>query len=309
MVSAPAIRTRDLTKYYGTTRGVEGVEMDVAPGSIVGFLGPNGSGKTTVLRMLVGLISPTRGCAEVFGADVATSPPSVRSALGYLPGTLGLYGKMTAREYFAFLSRMRRVDCHGPAEELCGRLSLDPGLRIDDMSKGTRQKVGVVQAFMHSPRVVVLDEPTSGLDPLVQHEFDGLLREACSRGTAVLLSSHVLSEVERLADRVAILDSGRLVALEDVANLPGRSVRTVVLEFATDADPGLLSSVPGFAITRCEGRHITGTVAGTQRPLLEAALRGDLVAVVSPERSLDELFRVLVGNQRSRSVPARAGDS
>lgn len=308
MVSAPAIRTRDLTKYYGTVRGVDGVDLDVAPGSIVGFLGPNGSGKTTVLRMLVGLITPTRGSAEILGADVATSPPSVRSSLGYLPGTLGLYGKMTAREYFAFLSRMRRVDCRGTADALCERLSLDPCLRISEMSKGTRQKVGVVQAFMHSPMVVVLDEPTSGLDPLVQHEFDRVIREACSRGSAVLLSSHVLGEVERLADRVAILDSGRLVALDDVADLPGRSVRTVVLEFATDADPGLLSRVPGFALTACDGRRITGTVTGSQRPLLEAALRGDLVAVASPERSLDELFRGLVGNKQGRPLSWHEGN-
>ena len=309
MASAPAIRTRDLTKYYGTVRGVEGVDLEVAPGSIVGFLGPNGSGKTTVIRMLVGLISPTRGSAEILGSDVATSRPSVRAPLGYLPGTLGLYGKMTAREYFSFLSRMRRVDCSAAADALCGRLSLDPDLRISDMSKGTRQKVGVVQAFMHSPTVVVLDEPTSGLDPLVQHEFDSVLRDACARGTAVLLSSHVLSEVERLADRVAILDSGRLVALDDVSALPGRSVRTVVLEFATDADPSLLSRVPGFALTACEGRRITGTVAGSQRPLLEAALRGDLVAVVSPERSLDELFRGLVGNRQARPASMHEGNA
>jgi ABC-2 type transport system ATP-binding protein len=301
MVSAPAIRTCSLTKWYGRSLGVDSVSFDVQPGETVGFLGPNGSGKTTVMRMLMGLISPSTGNAEIFGADVATSRSTVRAAIGYLPGTLGLYGTMTARQYFSFLGRMRRADCMARADSLSARLALDTGTRISDMSKGTRQKVGVVQAFMHSPRVLVLDEPTSGLDPLVQHEFDGILREACAEGAAVLLSSHVLAEVERLAHRVAILDAGRLVAFDDVANLPGRASRMVTLEFDGPADPARLAGVPGFTLLSCSGRHITGTVTGSQRPMLEAALRGGLVTVTSPERPLDELFRGLVGRGGLRS--------
>jgi len=301
MVSAPAIRTCSLTKWYGQSLGVDSVSFEVQPGEVVGFLGPNGSGKTTVMRMLMGLISPSTGNAEIFGADVATSRSSVRAAIGYLPGTLGLYGTMTARQYFLFLGRMRRADCMARAEALSDRLALDTGARINDMSKGTRQKVGVVQAFMHSPRVLVLDEPTSGLDPLVQHEFDSILHEACAEGAAVLLSSHVLAEVERLAQRVAILDAGRLVAFDDVANLPGRASRMVTLEFEGPADPTHLAGVPGFRLLSCSGRQITGTVTGSQRPMLEAALRGGLVTVTSPERPLDELFRGLVGRGGTRS--------
>lgn len=294
----PPIRTERLTKYYGPHLGVTDVDFDVGEGEVVGFLGPNGSGKTTVLRMLVGLISISRGRAWLFGRDVATAGPSVRADVGYLPGVLGLYEHMTALDYFTFLATMRRVDCLDRALEVAERLALDPGVRIGSMSKGTRQKVGVVQAFMHSPRLLILDEPTSGLDPLVQHEFDALLAETRDRGAAVLLSSHVMSEVERLASKVAILDAGRLVAFDHVAHLPGRASRTVVLEFAGPADPSVVARVAGFDLTTCEGRRIVGTMTGPQRPLLEAALAADLVAVQSPEPSLDELFRGLVGNGR-----------
>ena len=294
-----SIRTEGLTKYYGRHLGVEDVTFEVNSGEVVGFLGPNGSGKTTVLRMIVGLLSITRGRALLMGRDVALTGPPVRAELGYLPGTLGLYDKMTAGEYFGFLSRMRRLDCRAAAHALCDRLALDPTVRIGSMSKGTRQKVGVVQAFMHAPRLLILDEPTSGLDPLVQHEFETLLRETRERGAAVLLSSHVMSEVERLASRVAILDAGHLVAFDHVEHLPGRTHRPIVLEFEGSADPSTVAGVAGFTLTSCEGRLLCGSMVGSQRPLLEAALRADLVAVKSPEPSLDELFRGLVGSDRT----------
>ena len=296
MVCAPAIRTRSLTKYYGRTLGVDSVSLEVRPGEIVGFLGPNGSGKTTVIRMLMGLIKPTSGHSEIFGLDSAKSPPSARSSVGYLPGSLGLYDAMTAQDYFQFMARMRRVDCRKTCASLVDRLSFDPNVRIGTMSKGTRQKVGVVQAFMHSPNALVLDEPTSGLDPLVQHEFEGILREACRNGTAVLLSSHVLADVERVADRVAILDRGRLVAFDDVGRLPGRDTRMVTLEFAAAPEPGLLSHLPGFETLACEGRLVTGISTGSQAELLETALRNGLAMVTSRERPLEDLFRGLVGH-------------
>ena len=294
----PPIRTENLTKFYGDHLGVSDVTFDVGEGEVVGFLGPNGSGKTTVLRMLVGLISITRGHAWLFGHDIAASKPSIRADIGYLPGVLGLYDHMSASDYFAFIARMRGLDCRDRAHALSERLALDETARIGSMSKGTRQKVGVVQAFMHTPRLLILDEPTSGLDPLVQHEFDTLLAETRDRGAAVLLSSHVMSEVERLATKVAILDAGRLVAFDHVEHLPGHARRTVVLEFETAPDPTLFAHVPGFTLTACEGHRIIGTMTGSQRPRLEIAVRSNLVAVQSPEPSLDELFRGLVGNGR-----------
>ena len=291
----PAVQLQGLTKFYGDSLGVEEITFQVQPGEIVGFLGPNGSGKTTVLRMLVGLISVTRGSALIFGEDVATAGPGLRARVGYLPGTLSLYGHMTARDYLGFLSRMRRLDCAPRIEELSRRFALDLDRRIDDMSKGNKQKVGVIQAFMHSPDLLLLDEPTSGLDPIVQREFDDVLGEARDRGAAVLLSSHVMSEVERLATKVAILDAGHLVAFDHVEHLPGRTHRPIVLEFEGSADPSTVAGVPGFTLTSCDGRLLSGSMVGSQRPLLEAALRADLVAVKSPEPSLDELFRGLIG--------------
>ena len=293
------IRTENLTKNYGTKRGVRDVSFSVAPGEVVGFLGPNGSGKTTVLRMLVGLISMSGGRAEIFGHDVRTSRPSLRADVGYLPGTLGLYESMTATEYFAFHARLRRRDCSAAWRTLCERLDLDPGTRIHSMSKGTRQKVGVVQAFMHSPRLLILDEPTSGLDPLVQHAFDDLLNETRATGTSVLLSSHVLSEVQRLASKVAILNEGELVAFDRVDRLPGRESRHVVLEFESDTDPTFLRSAPGFTLTRHDGRFVEGVSTGSQRDILETSLRHGLVRVHSPEPSLDELFRSIVSHEQA----------
>ena len=294
MSDVPAIRAIDLTKFYGRRRGVEGVTFAVQPGEVVGFLGPNGSGKTTVLRMLMGLISITRGTAELFGRSVADADPSVRRDIGYLPGTLGVYDKMTAREYFRFLARIRGRDCTASFESLSERLSLDPSLHIGSMSKGTKQKVGVIQAFMHSPRLLILDEPTSGLDPLIQHEFDDLLAETREQGTAVLLSSHILSEVERLASRVAILNNGTLIVFDDVEALPGHETHSIVLEFASPVDSSRFAHVSGFTMTSCDENRLEGTMTGSQRPLLETALQEDLVAVQSPEPSLDELFRQLV---------------
>ena len=297
--NTPAARVAQLTKRYGSLVGVEDVSFEVNPGEVLGFLGPNGSGKTTVIRVLAGLLSPTSGTAELFGQDVTTAPPSVRSRLGYLPGSLSLYGHMTAGEHLRFLARMRGTDCTGRIAGLAERLGLDLARRVDDMSKGNKQKVGVVQAFMHDPDLLIMDEPTSGLDPLVQREFDDMLSEATARGAAVLLSSHVMGEVERLASRVAIINKGRLVAFDDVRVLRDRLTHSVTLEFATPVDTGRLTRVPGFLITGSSGNRVTGTVRGPQTELLRMALGMGLVSVHSPEPSLDDLFISLVNGEKT----------
>lgn len=290
----PAVQLQGLTKFYGDSLGVEDITFQVQPGEIVGFLGPNGSGKTTVLRMLVGLLSVTRGSARIFGEDITTAGPGLRARVGYLPGTLSLYEHMTAREYLGFLAGMRGRDCSARTVDLAGRLNLDLGRRIEDMSKGNKQKVGVIQAFMHDPDLLLLDEPTSGLDPIVQREFDDILDEARSRGAAVLLSSHVMSEVERLATHVAIINKGRLVVFDYVEALRERTVRRVILEFATDEDASRFVPVNGFVLESREGRHVAGSMPGSQHDLLVSALKQNLVTVHSPEPSLDDLFVGLV---------------
>lgn len=296
----PAVQLLGLTKYYGGTLGVEDITFRVSQGEIVGFLGPNGSGKTTVLRMLAGLLSITRGSAKVFGEDVTAAGPGLRSRMGYLPGTLSLYGHMSARDYLAFLAAMRRKDCAARVTELARRLDLDLGKRIDGMSKGNKQKVGVIQAFMHDPDLLLLDEPTSGLDPIVQREFDDILDETRDRGAAVLLSSHVMSEVERLATHVAIINKGRLVVFDRVDTLRERTVRRVILEFATDADAAAFRPADGYAVESRSGRHVTGSITGSQHDLLLSALQQNLVTVHSPEPSLDDLFVGLVNSGGTR---------
>jgi ABC-2 type transport system ATP-binding protein len=302
MSNETIVEAIDLTKFYGKRCGVEGITFRVQPGEVVGFLGPNGSGKTTVLRMLMGLISITRGQALLFGKDITTSSPSLRAEVGYLPGTLGLYEHLSAGAYFDFISHLRRRDCSVVVRQLCDRFSLDPALRIKTMSKGTKQKVGLIQAFMHQPQLLILDEPTSGLDPLVQHEFEHLLTETRSRGASVLLSSHILSEVEKLAGRVVILHHGQLLACESVDSLPGRQQRVVELEFNSPVDAVPFQNIDGFTLTSRNSTRVSGVTSGSQRALLETALQQDFSFMRSPDPSLDDLFRSLVESSNNRKT-------
>lgn len=303
MSNRPAISLRNLTKFYGKQRGIEGLTFDVAPGEAFGFLGPNGAGKTTAIRVLLGLLRPTSGEALVLGAH-AWSDHRVRSRVGYLPGSLAVYTSMSVHAYLSLMMRMRNIDCSADASALCERLALDPTRRIHDLSKGNRQKVGVVQAFMHSPDVLILDEPTSGLDPLVQREFEELLREHRNRGAAVLLSSHVLSEVEHLAEQVAIIDRGRLVVVEHIRDLKARAVRTLDLEFASAVDPGLFAQLPGVSDAESHGSTVTCTMTGSEAEVLRAALEHGLISVSSHEPSLEDIFLALIDGGENHAAAA-----
>lgn len=305
MSAQPAISLRGLTKFYGRQRGIEGLTFDVAPGEAFGFLGPNGAGKTTAIRVLLGLLRPTSGNALVLGADAWTDC-RIRSRVGYLPGSLALYKSMTVHAYLTFMMRMRDADCSVEAASLCERLALDPSRRIHDLSKGNRQKVGVVQAFMHSPDVLILDEPTSGLDPLVQRGFEEILREHRSRGAAVLLSSHVLSEVEHLAEQVAIIDHGRLVVVEHIRDLKARAVRTLDLDFGTPVDHRLFAVLPGVSEAVAHGTSITCTMSGSEAAVLRVALEQGLISVSSHEPSLESIFLALIDGGEGHDIPTSA---
>jgi len=296
--TGPAIELRGLTKFYGRTIGVEAVTFSVAHGEVTGFLGPNGSGKTTVLRMLVGLISITRGSARVLGLDVAAHGTEIRRSLGYLPGTLAMHKNLSVREYLAFLSDIRGGGHEPHAHELAERLGLRLDTAISGLSKGTKQKVGVVQAFMHQPRVLLLDEPTSGLDPLVQHVFEAILAEARDSGAAVLLSSHVMSEVDQLASHVAVLDRGRLVAMDEVNALKARMTHVLIFEFDHEVDPTPFTDCEGVVHVEARGRRVECTVAGSQAAVLALAARTGAVGVVSSDPDLEDVFLSLTGNGR-----------
>ena len=294
MSNKPAISLHNLTKSYGKSRGVENISFDVMPGEVFGFLGPNGAGKTTAIRTLVGLINATSGSAEILGQNALESTVGLRAQIGYLPGVLSIYKGFTAWQYLQFIAKMRGVNCDAKINEYAKRLNLDLHKHISDLSKGNRQKVGVIQAFMHQPAVLFLDEPTSGLDPIVQREFEEILDEAKARGAAVMLSSHVLSEVEHLADRVAIINEGKLIVVEKISVLKEKAPRTIDLYFKKEISASIFSNVQGIKDLQIKGSRASCTVIGSEAELLATALANGLDSVRTHEPTLDEIFLSLV---------------
>ena len=246
----PAISTEGLTKFYGSQRGIEDVTMAVEEGEVFGFLGPNGAGKTTTIRTLLDLLHPTRGSARIFGLDSRRESVAVRARIGNLPGDFG-YGKLaTGREAVSLLARLRGVEDLGRVDSLAARFRADLERPLGQLSRGNRQKVGLILALFHQPDLLILDEPTSGLDPLMQEEFLTLVGEERERGCAVFLSSHELDEVERVCDRVGMIRDGKLIAVERVADLLARTPRPASVEFGERIDPAELRPVRASATSR-----------------------------------------------------------
>jgi ABC-2 type transport system ATP-binding protein len=289
-MAAPAIQAEGLTKSYGSSRGVVDLTFEVERGEVFGYLGPNGAGKTTTIRLLLDLIRPTRGRAVVLGLDARRESVEVRRHVGYVPGELALYPRLTGREHLSFYAGLRGgVDPRG-VNDLVERLDLDLDRPVADLSKGNRQKVALVQALMHRPELLVLDEPTSGIDPLVQQEFYRLVRERTAAGGTVLLSSHVLSEVEHVADRVAIVREGRLVVVEDVAGLKARAVRRLVVHFAAPVAAEPFASLSGVRSVEADATALRFEVEGSLDTLVKAIAAHEVVDIVSHEPDLEEIF-------------------
>lgn len=261
MQNKPVIELNRLTKRYGDVVGIDGLTFSINEGEIFGLLGPNGAGKTTTVRLLLDFIRPSSGSATVFGMHPRRDGLKIRSRVGYLPGDFVTYNYMTAdgvAEYFANLRGSPR-DRFG---EICERFGLDPTRKIRELSKGNRQKVGLVQAFMNDPDLLILDEPTSGLDPFLQKEFQELILEERDAGKTVLLSSHVLSEVEATADRVCIIRDGNSVALDTVDNLTALNTWEVEIDFADDPLVDEFDRLPGVDVVSAESRHLKLHVGG-----------------------------------------------
>ena len=284
-----ALSTRGLTKFYGGQRGIEDLDLEVLPEEVFGFLGPNGAGKTTTIRMLLGLIRPTRGEAEILGTPLEYGATGRRAEIGYLPGDLALYERMTGEQLLSYVARLRGDVDAARYRLLAERLGLDLSRRVHDLSRGNRQKIGVVQAFMHWPRLLVLDEPTSGLDPLVQLEFQHLVREAVDFGASVFLSSHVLTEVEQLADRVAIVDDGRLVVVDTVDGLREKATKRVELDFP-GIPPAELLGATGVRDMEVRGDTAVCTVAGPVGPLMAVAVGHGVIDVHTHDPDLEDAF-------------------
>lgn len=296
--NTPTVSLQGLTKFYGPSLGVEDITFDAHPGQVLGLLGPNGSGKTTILRMVLGLLKITRGSAHVFGIDVTTASPHWRQRVGYLPGELSLYENLTVQEYLDYFQALRGGNYRSRIAALCEQLGLNPTKDIADLSKGTKQKVAVVQAFMHEPELLILDEPTSGLDPIIQHEFEGIIEAERQRGTTVILSSHVMSEVERLADRVAIITKGHLAVVQSIAGLKERVTRAIEMEFPEPRDPMEFTGLEGVTSVRVHRNTVTCQVVGSENTLLGRAVNLGVTNIRTHDPSLDDIFLEIVENNR-----------
>lgn len=273
---------------------VDDVSFEVSHGEVVGFLGPNGAGKTTAMRMIMGLLRPTSGTAEIVGHRSRPRASARYGRVGYLPGVLEMPPAWTGGQYVRFVSQVRRRDCGRRATALADRLGLDLGRRIGELSKGNRQKLGIVQALMHEPEVLILDEPTAGLDPLAQREVERLLGEARSNGAAVLLSSHVMSEVENVADRVTIINGGRLALMESIGTLKERAVRRIDLTFEHPVDARRFTSIESVVSAEALGNRVLCTVSGSENALLALAVELGVMSVTSLEPRLEDIFLALV---------------
>ncbi|MGH2477157.1 MAG: ABC transporter ATP-binding protein [Candidatus Limnocylindrales bacterium] len=289
------IETERLTKSYGVHRGIVELDLAVAEGEIFGFLGPNGAGKTTTMRVLLDLIRPTSGRAQVFGIDTTRDPVAIHRRLGYLPGEFDLYDRLTGADTIAYFANLRGGVDAGYVSSLVERLDLDPSRRFREYSKGNKQKVGLVIALQHRPDLLILDEPTAGLDPLIQQTFFEIVREAKREGRSVFLSSHIIDEVDRTCDRVAIIREGRLVQVDRIEAIRRLAFHHVELTFARPVSSAIFSELDGVSDVTAQDSVLRMRVAGPIGGVLAAAAPHGIVDVVSREPNLEDVFLAQYG--------------
>ncbi|MBI3751142.1 MAG: ABC transporter ATP-binding protein [Chloroflexi bacterium] len=289
------IQTEKLTKSYGPQRGIIEVDLEVRPGEVFGFLGPNGAGKTTTIRTLLDLIRPTSGRARVFGIESTADPVAIHKRVGYIPGEFTLYDRLTGGQTLDYFANLRGGVDKAYQGQLIERFDIDPKRRFKEYSKGNKQKIGLVIALQHKPELLVLDEPTSGLDPLVQQSFYQLVREARLEGRTVFLSSHILSEVERTADRVGIIRDGRMVKVDSVEGLRDLAHHQVELRFAGVVPLAAFDTLPGVTDVVGDDHTLRMRVSGAIAPVVRAAAQYELLDFVSREPTLEETFLAQYG--------------
>jgi ABC-2 type transport system ATP-binding protein len=305
-----AVEADGLTKYYGTRRGLVDLTLSVPAGEVFGYLGPNGAGKTTTIRLLLDFIRPTRGGVRVLGVPPrGAAGVAARRRVGYLPGELSFDGRDRAADLLRFLADARGGVAWRRVTELADRFELDLRRRLPELSRGNKQKVGLVQAFMHEPELLVLDEPTAGLDPLMQQEFLDLVRESRAAGQTVFMSSHVLAEVQHVADRVGIVRAGTLVTVERVESLGKRAKRHVEIHFDGSVPAEDFAGLPGVHDLKVDGAILRCTVDGMLDPLVKAAARHTVADLISTEPDLEETFLSYYYPSESDSDPSESSES
>jgi len=286
-----AIQTQNLTKYYGEFAALTDLSLEVQPGEVYGFLGPNGAGKTTLIRTILDEIRPSLGRCWILGKDCRQESLKIRSEIGYLPADLALYPRLTGHELLEFFANLRGYVDWGHVLELSERLGADLAKRVGDLSTGNRQKIGLIQAFMSRPRLLIMDEPSAGLDPLVQRELQSMMRETAMQGNTVFLSSHTLSEVQRVADRVGIIRNGQMVAVEPLDALRARALRRIEIDFSDPIDPNVVRALPGVRdLVATRFRAVFGFAGDMGELLRSLSTTYNIAELETREADLDEVF-------------------
>ncbi|MBO8156065.1 MAG: ABC transporter ATP-binding protein [Bacillaceae bacterium] len=283
------IEINGLTKHYGKARGIEDVTFSVKEGEIFGFIGPNGAGKSTTIRTLLSLIYPTGGSATILGMDMIKDAPEIKKQVGYLPSEVFYYDNMKVIDLLNYSASFYKKDCSSRIKELAERLDLDLNKKIEDLSFGNKKKVGIVQGLLHSPKLIILDEPTSGLDPLMQQTFFDLLKEENEKGVTILFSSHILSEVQKLCDRVAIIKDGKIVKVEKISTLRENNYKKFHIETKTPADQEMFN-FEGIKDLEMEGNSIRFLFKGDLNPIMGRIAELDIGNVWIEEPDLEEIF-------------------
>lgn len=285
----PIIEFNHLTKSYGEARGIHDLTFQVEEGEIFGFIGPNGAGKSTTIRTMLGLIYPTSGSAKIFGKDCVQHGPEIKRHIGYLPSEVFYYDNMRVKDLLHYSASFYKKDCRKRMTELAEVLELDMSKRIDDLSLGNKKKVGIVQGLLHEPKLIILDEPTSGLDPLMQQRFFSLLEEENRKGATILFSSHILSEVQRLCDRVAIIKEGRLIALEKMSDLKDRTYKKFKLQAKNELPEGVFA-IEGVTEWSSKNGEASFLFQGDINVVMRRIAELDLLNLWVEEPDLEEIF-------------------
>ncbi len=286
-----AIHTEGFTKHYGGVHALVDLNIDIKAGEIFGFLGPNGAGKTTTIRTLLDEIRPTAGKASILGLDTHKQAVEIRKHIGYLPSDLALYPNLTGKDTLTFFANLRGGVDWSYVNSLAERLNADLSKKVGNLSSGNRQKIGLVQAFMSKPEIFIFDEPSSGLDPLVQREFQNMMREVVKKGSSVFLSSHTLSEVQNVADRVGIIRQGKLAAIESISELKSKAIRRIELDFDAPVEASVFEAISGVRDVVLENHHVVLSYDGKIEDMLRVVMdKYELLDIRTQEADLEEIF-------------------